>query len=62
MPTNCRRSTFSTLLERTQQSVMRPSATGTVAFRLSGHIGHSADPDHVPFREDFSSAGWDLLW
>jgi len=22
----------------------------------------SADPDHAPFREDFSSAGWDLLW
>jgi len=22
----------------------------------------SRDPDHAPFREDFSSAGWDLLW
>ena len=21
-----------------------------------------ADLDHAPFREDFSSAGWDLLW
>ena len=20
------------------------------------------DPDHAPFREDFSPAGWDLLW
>ena len=20
------------------------------------------DPDHAPFREDFSSAGWDVLW
>jgi len=20
------------------------------------------DRDHAPFREDFSSAGWDLLW
>ena len=23
--------------------------------------GHSPDSDHDPFREDFSSAGWDLL-
>jgi len=22
----------------------------------------SPDPDHAPFREDFSSAGWDFLW
>jgi len=22
----------------------------------------SLDHDHAPFREDFSSAGWDLLW
>jgi len=22
----------------------------------------SPDPDHAPFREDFSSAGWNLLW
>ena len=26
--------------------------------------GDGRDPDHAPFREDFSSAGWDvsLLW
>ena len=22
----------------------------------------TTSPDHAPFREDFSSAGWDLLW
>jgi len=30
---------------------------------LSPQCRHfSRDPDHAPFREDFSAAGWELLW
>ena len=25
-------------------------------------LKRSPDPDHAPFREDLSPAGWDLLW
>jgi len=39
--------------------------TVTVAYMLCIAIrpkNGSRDPDHTPFRDGFSSIGWDLLW
>jgi len=34
---------------------------GDITWGVKFYNG-STDPDHAPFREDFSSAGCDLLW
>jgi len=45
----------------TRFEVSSVSRCGVITWGVKFKNG-STDPDHAPFREDFSSAGWDLLW
>jgi len=36
-------------------------AVAEILYGVYNSKNGSTDPDHAPFREDFSSSGWDLL-
>ena len=45
----------------TKSEVSSISRCGDITWGVKFQNG-LFDPDHAPFREDFSSAGWDVLW
>ena len=45
----------------TKSEVSSVSRCGEITWGAKFYKG-LFDPDHVPFREDFSSARWDWLW
>jgi len=45
----------------TKSEVSSVSRCGDITWGVK-FLNRLFDPDHDPFREDFSSAGWDVLW